>query len=553
MNAVAESGLPWVAVYNRSALAPIARVLSSTVGVVSLPEEVLAKLAIVQFKDGTVAAITCGDVDSEETHWALWVAKKARLDGRPVEVSKYYEVPESTLLALYDGGSEQTVITATSRDEADTEIDLWLTRAVEEESNDIHFLGSPATTEIRIHTGATYVRLGEISSTKFQQLAKAMYVRCGEKTRTDDFTIDQPLRGQFVREIKGTRYAIRLQTQGAHPDTFDMTLRLLELGAQSLGKDFAKLGFAPHQGVALRRMLDEPRGMIVVCGPTGSGKSTTLKSALEYLDRRHDHEVKIQTLEDPVEYEIAGARQASVTKSLEGESEEQMWTRALTSLMRMRPDVIMLGEVRNPPTARTAEQAARTGHKLLTTIHADRVFSVYRRFVENGVKLDALAEDGFMNGIVRQRLLPILCPECSIPYAKADRSALEPRVHQALFNAAAGEGALELVRVRGHDPQCARCHGRGSVGLTVCAEMLLPDAEINDALARGDYRTAERQWRNGNAGHVKGTRFHSMLEHALVKCFSGEVSPRAIDRQVDVLEPELVPKIGRDVLGSVLA
>lgn len=543
MSAAAAEAL-WSTIHNPTALPTVARVLSAPGGPAAVPEADMDRVATVQFKDGVVGILAV-DADDDGVRFAQFAAA-----GAGFEITRQYLVPTTTIRALYDGGSEQTIVTATGRDEADHEIDRILSLALQADANDVHFLGAPATAEIRIHTGGAYVRLDEISAARYLALAKAMYVRCSEKTRVDDFSIDQPMRGQFTRDLNGRRYAVRLQTQTAHPDTIDMTLRLLPLGEQSRGKDFAQLGFASHHVSGLRRMFDQPRGMVVLCGPTGSGKSTTLKSALEYIGERHAHEVKIQTLEDPVEYEISGSRQASVTKPFENESEDTLWTRALTSLMRMRPDVIMLGEVRNAPTAKTAEQAARTGHKFLTTIHADAVFSVYRRFVEYGVKLDALAEDGFMNGIVRQRLLPILCPRCSIPYANAPAGHIEPRIHQALYKASPSTSAMAAVRVRGDSRGCEICRGRGHVGLTVTAEMLLPDPPINDALAQGNFREAERLWKSGENGHLKNARFHTMREHALSKVFAGLVSPRAVDRQVEVLDPDAIDKLSLDALAD---
>lgn len=539
----------WIELTHANALPAVAEVLSRPDGPIPQRGEAFKSLAILRFFDGVFGAICIVDPSQPDVHATLWGAERILINGIRPKLERCYRVSEALFNAIVASVVKTEVVNALKRDDQDDVTDNLLRRALLLGSNDLHFLGGPATTELRVHRNGVYAHFGLLSTGDARLMLRALYTRLTEKSKEGDWSDDQPMRGQQKRELwPGKWYALRFQSQNAHPDCFDVTIRLLPLGIKADERSFAALGFLPDQVRALHHMLDQPRGMVAMVGPTGSGKSTSLVAELQYLLRRHEGGVKIQTLEDPVEYEIPGVRQANVAKALPDDTQDMLWERALTTLMRMKPDIVMLGEIRNSVTARIGVMLNRTGHKFLSSFHADDVFSYYDRLVEFGIALEALLDDGFVAGIVRQRLVPLLCQVCSVPY---DVRTAPKTMTEALRRAAPAPEVFERIRVQGAEAACLACKacaGTGHSGQTVLAEILLPDSEINDTMSRpvSGPRAARKLWRQGKAGHLSGG--HTlMLEHGLTRVLEGRVSPICIDRQVQTLTLEHVSKLGQQI------
>jgi len=183
-------------------------------------------------------------------------------------------------------------------------------------------------------------------------------------------------------------------------------LRILDkktLSEQANGLRLDSLGFDDEAIAMLRQLANAPYGMMLVTGPTGSGKTTTLYGAITEINTGQD---KIVTIEDPVEYQLPGVLQIPVN-----EKKGLTFARGLRSILRHDPDKIMVGEIRDPETAQIAIQSALTGHLVLTTVHANNVFDVIGRFMHMGVDLYSFVSA--INGILAQRLVRINCPHCS--------------------------------------------------------------------------------------------------------------------------------------------
>ena len=241
------------------------------------------------------------------------------------------------------------------------------------------------------------------------------------------------------------------------------------------------LGMSPQALVELRRMMDRPEGVILVTGPTGSGKTTTLYSILAHLDCEG---VNIMTLEDPVEYPMARIRQTSVNEAVKLD-----FANGVRSLMRQDPDIILVGEIRDPDTAAMTFRAAMTGHQVYATLHTNSAVGAIPRLLDIGVAPGVLA--GNIIGIVAQRLVRRLCPECREPTdAPAGESSGEGvRVRPASGHPSAGGGdraATELGPV--HQPfrpaGCARCEHQGYRGRLALTEVLRFDAELDALVTR---------------------------------------------------------------------
>jgi len=287
----------------------------------------------------------------------------------------------------------------------------------------------------------------------------------------------------------------------------DAVLRILdkqslyESTQQQLSLD--SLGFDEGDIRTLRRLSHEPYGMMLVTGPTGSGKTTTLYAAITEINNGQD---KIVTIEDPVEYQLPGVLQIPVN-----EKKGLTFARGLRSILRHDPDKIMVGEIRDPETANIAVQSALTGHLVFTTVHANNVFDVIGRFMHMNVDLYGFVSA--LNAILAQRLVRLVCPHC----AEDDRpgpallkeSGLTPEQASA-FRFRIGKG-------------CRECRGSGYKGRKAIAELMILNDEIRELITG---RAPVRQLKE--AAQASGTRF--LRDAAFDAARRGETTLQEINR-----------------------
>jgi len=253
------------------------------------------------------------------------------------------------------------------------------------------------------------------------------------------------------------------------------------------------LGFDAAALKTLRALTDAPYGMLLVTGPTGSGKTTTLYAALAETHTGRD---KIVTIEDPVEYQLPGVLQIPVN-----EKKGLTFARGLRSILRHDPDKIMVGEIRDRETAEIAVQSALTGHMVLSTVHANSVFDVFGRFTHMG--LDPYALASALNGIWAQRLVRINCPHCSRPFEPGDDELRSVGLSRADLSGA------PLRRGQG----CGDCRGTGYRGRRAVAEILRLDDELREMIA-----TKEPVRRLKEAARQRGTQTLLAAAVDLVRC-----------------------------------
>jgi general secretion pathway protein E len=273
-----------------------------------------------------------------------------------------------------------------------------------------------------------------------------------------------PQDGRFKVSIQGREIDFRVSIM---PSIFgeDAVLRILDREALSdhiEGLTLNQLGFNQDVTLKLRRLSSEPYGMLLVTGPTGSGKTTSLYAAISEVNKGSD---KIITIEDPIEYQLPGVLQIPVN-----EKKGLTFARGLRSILRHDPDKIMVGEIRDAETAQIAIQAALTGHLVFTTVHANNVFDVIGRFGHMGV--DPYSFVSALNGIAAQRLIRILCPDCAVEEQPDEeiisRSGLMPQQVKN-FKFRVGRG-------------CGKCRGSGYHGRRAIAEVLILNDEIRELI-----------------------------------------------------------------------
>jgi general secretion pathway protein E len=276
---------------------------------------------------------------------------------------------------------------------------------------------------------------------------------------------------------------------------------LYETTRQQLSLD--SLGFESRDIGALRRLSHEPYGMLLVTGPTGSGKTTTLYAAITEINKGQD---KIVTIEDPVEYQLPGVLQIPVN-----EKKGLSFARGLRSILRHDPDRIMVGEIRDPETANIAVQSALTGHLVFTTVHANNVFDVIGRFMHMNVDLYGFVSA--LNAILAQRLVRLVCPHCAEEAHPPEQLIVE-----------SGLAAIDISQWKFRTGKgCRECRGAGYRGRKAIAELLILNDEMRELItARAPIRALKE------AAAKNGTRF--LREAALDAVRRGETTLQEINR-----------------------
>jgi type IV pilus assembly protein PilB len=329
-----------------------------------------------------------------------------------------------------------------------------LVDAVKRRSSDIHFEPEHAFLRIRYRIDGVLEQIRSLHKTYWPGIAVRLKVMCGmniAETRA-------PQDGRMSLTLNGRPIDFRVSSQpGIHGE--NIVLRILDREKSILPLEgMAFSSDALHQ---LQLMMARPEGILVVTGPTGSGKTTTLYSMLSHLNTE---DVNIMTLEDPVEYPVTLMRQTSVNETLKLD-----FANGIRSIMRQDPDIILVGEVRDRETAEMAFRAAMTGHQVFTTLHTNSSLGVFPRLLDIGIQPGIMA--GNIIGVVAQRLARRLCPHCKRAYIPDEAEARILRWHEA--------GEPTIFQPVG----CPSCDGKGYRGRMALIELLRMDNTLDEMVA----------------------------------------------------------------------
>ena len=354
--------------------------------------------------------------------------------------------------ARLDSGSDAPAIRAA---------ELLIDRAVANDASDLHIEPSEDGLRARYRIDGQLIELGAAPE---HYLADMIVSRFKVLANLDIAEKRLPQDGRASLAVQGRPIDIRISTMPTL-DGESVVLRLLD---QSFAPDdIDALGFSDQAKAALAKVLRSPSGMVLATGPTGSGKTTTLYGAIGRLN--HDSR-KIITVEDPVEYRLAGVNQIQVAPRI-----GLGFANLLRSIVRQDPDIIMVGEIRDEETARLAAQASLTGHLVLSSLHTNNAPSGITRLRDMG--LEAYLLTASLKAVLAQRLVRRLCPDCAktraptpsdtelLGLTNADRSLLSERI--------------------GEPVGCPSCHGTGFRGRLVLAELLIMTPRLRDAVADG--------------------------------------------------------------------
>jgi type IV pilus assembly protein PilB len=387
-------------------------------------------------------------------------------------------------------------------------VDTVIYNAMESRASDIHIETRDTEVQVKYRIdGALYAKVDPIDLAYHQTLISRIKVM----SELDIAERRVPQDGRFRVRYKGRNVDFRVSIMPTvHGE--DAVIRILD--KEQINEEFRNLnldvvGFSEDDIRKFRRYIAEPYGMVLVTGPTGSGKTTTLYAALNEIRNEED---KIITIEDPVEYQLHGITQIPVN-----EKKGLTFARGLRSILRHDPDKIMVGEIRDEETAQIAIQSALTGHLVFTTVHANNVIDVIGRFLNMGVEPYNFVSS--LNCVLAQRLVRILCPVCKRAYHPADAELLESGLRP---EEQAGRTFYMSVG-------CDACNHTGYRGRTAIHELLDLTDNIREMIV--ERRPGSEVRRAAEAEGLTGLR-----ESALQKVFAGISTLHEINRVTFVEE-----------------
>ena len=280
--------------------------------------------------------------------------------------------------------------------------------------------------------------------------------------------------------------------------------------------------FNEYEQKLLLRLRAAPTGLVVVAGPTSSGKSTTLVRNMALMLKERRYEINLITVEDPAEQKIFGAHQMPVVNAVNEEQREEKFTEALAAALRSDPDTLMVGEIRTLSAAQLTVKGALSGHNVWTTLHANSAMGALTRLLDMGVEAFKLKDETMMRGLVSMRLFKKLCPYCREHLSDKPEHSAYNRVKDAL-----GDIGLNQTFVRGVG--CEHCHGTGTIGRIKAGEIIITNSEFLNLALSGDTEGALKYWLERMNGRT-------LKEAAIELMLRGIIGVDELERYVGLLD-----------------
>lgn len=413
-------------------------------------------------------------------------------------ITKYYDLQESMDAAMLDLAATSTE----TQEEIENEdspivrlVNQIIANGVAQRASDIHF--DPQETELRVRYRVDGVLRTERSLPKHMQNVVLARIKIMGNLNITENRIPQD--GRIKTNVNFRPVDIRLATL---PTVYGekVVMRILDL--TNSANDIDKLGFSASNEALFRKMIAHPNGMMLITGPTGSGKSSTLYAALSHLN---EEGVNIITVEDPVEYQLDGINQIQVKEEV-----GLTFAVGLRSILRQDPDIVMVGEIRDLETAQIAIRASLTGHLVLSTLHTNSAIESISRLHDMGIEPFLLSSS--LVGIMAQRLVRKVCRDCAEPYVFTSRE-LEILEENGV------EGVTHGKKGRG----CPACNHTGYRGRMAIHEILPVDRQMKDMILN---RVGDSVLRD----YMKEKGFHTLLVDGLLKVVAGKTTTSEILR-----------------------
>jgi type II secretory ATPase GspE/PulE/Tfp pilus assembly ATPase PilB-like protein len=372
-------------------------------------------------------------------------------------------------------------------------VDALLSDAVKHDASDIHFEPEKGFLRIRYRIDGVLQQIRSLHKNYWPAIVVRLKVMAG--LNIADTRIPQD--GRISLTLRGRPIDFRVSVE---PTVYGENIVLRILDSQKGIMTLEQLGLLEDNLTTLKRMIARPEGVILITGPTGSGKTTTLYSLLQHIN---SEDVNIMTLEDPVEYILGQVRQTAVNEALKLD-----FANGIRSMMRQDPDIILVGEIRDQETAEMTFRAAITGHQVYSTLHTNSAIGTISRLLDLGILADIIAEN--LIGVVGQRLVRKLCPACKQAYLANDR----------LLSSAE---EVTLYRAVG----CEQCGQRGYKGRIPLMEIFRLDESLQDMIAQ---RVSTYEIRK----YAKHKGFRSFAQDGKRRVLDGTTSLEEVSRVVEI-------------------
>lgn len=430
----------------------------------------------------------------------------------------------------------------------------WVALAVQEKATDIHIQVVNSIAEVKLRVD------GELELLRDQQggvytplqaeraVAWAYNNASGRGSNSNSqFTPGENLYCMIApREVGGKRVAMRYQSMRGWAG-IKVVCRLLYVDIDAPTLTYDQLGYSPSQIKQLRSASQTPSGTVIFSGVTGSGKTTTLKTFVE--THPDNGKEAFYSIEDPVEYPLRGVHQIPIQRDLlDRAGSNAKYAEVVAGLMRADPGCVLMGEIRDPATAISAQQIVETGHMACGTVHAHLVSGIVPRLTndEIGMSRDVLTNPNILTLLVYQALVPKMCPHCKINGAQYLPSMNDAdHVFEVLdiLESRFGLGREKFFfKRKGGCPQCKR---RGTAGLTVVAEILTPDRKWLNLIRQSKDYEAMMYYRSKSDRDFESPNMtgKTVFEHAIYKALTGDIDPRNCERfdsfeRFEIMTPE---------------
>lgn len=446
------------------------------------------------------------------------------------------EVDPSTISEIYRVAGPREV-QQVQRKTADTsrmqrEVLGIVANAARQKASDIHIIVNQSKASVRFRVDGVIREISEIHSSQAFEMLSAAFAMADESDASYQLKSNQGARISSLKTaLPSGVQSLRLQFNPLANDGRYLIIRILYSGDGRVTQ-LEDLGYNRREIERIKTMTARPVGINVVSGPTGSGKSTTLKAILEGMIEQRGGEINVITVEDPPEYVIKAAQQLPVTNAKTQEERSEAFTGAISAALRSDPDVMMIGEIRDRASANLAVEGAISGHPIYASLHANTAMDILLRLRDMGIEDFKVFDSSVFSGLLGQRLVRKLCPHCKVPYEDARaQGAIDP-----LFDS-------RVQKMREYTPDhlkdkplfvasaggCSQCK-RGYVGRSVVPEIILPDEHFMELMRAHRKREARAYWFNELGGI-------DLLGAAWLQALKGIISPADIEHTVALIAP----------------
>lgn len=443
---------------------------------------------------------------------------KSLLLSKGIHPGQVYAATEALLGLLYASSEEEGSVkkhkgeTNISFSDQQRHLRELVFEAVRQHVSDIHIQVRETYTKIRMRQHGELRVYAEWAEKLGREIASVAFNKETDHA-TSHFNPLVPQDASMPLKMHGKDIRLRLASVPAHGG-FDMVMRILATGEER-GKSLDELGYTQKQIDIIKMAMKLPFGAIIVAGPTGSGKTTTLASCMEMVESTQ----KLYSIEDPVEKVVEEATQVPVNTEKEDRSFAMMGRAAL----RMDPDVIILGEMRDEDTARVMVRASITGHLVLTTLHTNRATAIVMRLVDMGISPVLLSDSSVLRCLMCQRLIAKVCDGCAIPL----RTSVKHHPFIADWEAVLGKEILDRAKARGNG--CAKCNRSGVGGRIVVAEVIWVDEDGRQFIQKCDTLNWEK--------YLKANGWQDFRDRAIDLIQSGMCDPFDAEKVVGPINP----------------